>query len=157
MIANFLEYFSLTLCNLDQMEPKCTRERTWHGIHGRWAAVRPSGDPMHTSITPSDGCQARNLLLPSFQPSTPVLVHGKGHVELVFCFIACSWLNIWLECSHHSLGQQFATVEAITIMSLLFRSFTFELVDPHTEPAYSAGLTLPMAKGLPVRVKRRVY
>ncbi|KAG0030620.1 hypothetical protein BGZ81_002423 [Podila clonocystis] len=54
------------------------------------------------------------------------------------------------------LGQQFATVEAITIMSLLFRSFTFELVDPNTEPAYNAGLTLPMAKGLPVRIKRRV-
>ncbi|KAF9301849.1 hypothetical protein BGZ74_006198 [Mortierella antarctica] len=54
------------------------------------------------------------------------------------------------------LGQQFATVEAVTIMSLLFRSFTFELMDPHTEPEYTAGLTLNMAKGLPVRVKRRV-
>ncbi|KAG0305905.1 hypothetical protein BGZ98_003310 [Dissophora globulifera] len=53
------------------------------------------------------------------------------------------------------LGQQFATIEAITIMSLLFQKFTFELVDPHTEPAYAPGLTLPMAKGLPVRVFHR--
>ncbi|KAF8924556.1 putative cytochrome P450 monooxygenase [Dissophora ornata] len=54
------------------------------------------------------------------------------------------------------LGQQFATIEAITIMSMLTQKFTFELVDPSVEPAYSPSLTLPLAKGLPVRVKRRV-
>lgn len=54
------------------------------------------------------------------------------------------------------LGQQFATIEAVTIMAMLFQRFTFELLDPHTEPAYVPGLTLPMAKGLPMRVKRRV-
>ncbi|KAG0321315.1 hypothetical protein BGZ99_003964 [Dissophora globulifera] len=53
------------------------------------------------------------------------------------------------------LGQQFATIEAITIMSTLFKKFSFELVDPDTEPAYGAGLTLPMANGLPLRVHRR--
>ncbi|KAI8351103.1 cytochrome P450 [Mortierella sp. GBAus27b] len=53
------------------------------------------------------------------------------------------------------LGQQFATIEAITIMSMLSQKFTFELVDPSIEPAYTPSLTLPMAKGLPVRVKRR--
>jgi cytochrome P450 len=55
-----------------------------------------------------------------------------------------------------SLGQQFATIEAETIMALLFQKFTFELVDPHTEPSYVPGLTLPLAEGLPMRVKRRV-
>ncbi|KAF8926096.1 hypothetical protein BGZ58_000186 [Dissophora ornata] len=53
------------------------------------------------------------------------------------------------------LGQQFATVEALTITSMLLRKFTFELVDPHKEPAYQQAVTLPMAEGLPVRVKRR--
>ncbi|KAF9940313.1 hypothetical protein BGZ75_000952 [Mortierella antarctica] len=53
------------------------------------------------------------------------------------------------------LGQQFATIEAITIMSLLFKRFDFELVDPINEPGYGAGLTLPIAKGLPIRVHRR--
>ncbi|KAF9358326.1 hypothetical protein BGX26_001983 [Mortierella sp. AD094] len=61
---------------------------------------------------------------------------------------------------HHGprtcLGQNFATIEAITIVSMLFQKFTFELVDPSTEPAYLPSLTLPMAKGLPVRVKHRV-
>ncbi|KAF9913789.1 hypothetical protein BX616_009569 [Lobosporangium transversale] len=53
------------------------------------------------------------------------------------------------------LGQQFATLEAVTIMSMLFQRFNFELVDPITEPEYVPGLTLAMAKGLPMRVKRR--
>ncbi|KAF9932796.1 hypothetical protein BGZ67_004566, partial [Mortierella alpina] len=54
------------------------------------------------------------------------------------------------------LGQQFATIEAITLMSMLVQQFTFELVDPDTEPAYLPSLTLPMERGLPIRVKRRV-
>ncbi|KAF9956549.1 hypothetical protein BGZ72_002683 [Mortierella alpina] len=61
---------------------------------------------------------------------------------------------------HHGprtcLGQQFATIEAITLMSMLVQHFTFELVDPHNEPAYLPSLTLPMERGLPIRVKRRV-
>ncbi|KAF9189411.1 hypothetical protein BGZ51_009644 [Haplosporangium sp. Z 767] len=53
------------------------------------------------------------------------------------------------------LGQQFATIEAISLTSIIFQNFTFELVDPITEPSYVPGLTLPMASGLPMRVKRR--
>ncbi|KAF9917364.1 Protein kinase alk2, partial [Lobosporangium transversale] len=53
------------------------------------------------------------------------------------------------------LGQQFATIEAITITSMLLQKFTFELVDPDTEPTYIPALTLPMATGLAVRVKHR--
>ncbi|KAF9896915.1 hypothetical protein BX616_006509, partial [Lobosporangium transversale] len=53
------------------------------------------------------------------------------------------------------LGQQFATIEAITIMSMLIQHFTFELVDPDHDPAYLPSLTLPIDGGLPVRVKRR--
>ncbi|KAG0341854.1 hypothetical protein BG004_005877 [Podila humilis] len=53
------------------------------------------------------------------------------------------------------LGQQFATIEALTIMGMLFSRFEFELVDPHTEPGYSPSLTLPLSKGLPIHVKRR--
>ncbi|KAG0075551.1 hypothetical protein BGZ92_002838, partial [Podila epicladia] len=53
------------------------------------------------------------------------------------------------------LGQQFATIEAVTLIGMLFSRFTFELVDPHTEPGYVAGLTLPLNGGLPIRVKRR--
>ncbi|KAG0266005.1 hypothetical protein BG011_003655 [Mortierella polycephala] len=54
-----------------------------------------------------------------------------------------------------SLGQQFATIEAISLTSMLFQKFMFELVDPITEPSYVPGLTLPMESGLLVRVKRR--
>ncbi|KAF9940795.1 hypothetical protein BGZ75_005922 [Mortierella antarctica] len=53
------------------------------------------------------------------------------------------------------LGQNFATIEAITLMSMMVQKFTFELVDPDLEPAYYPSLTLPMQHGLPVRVKRR--
>ncbi|KAF9188584.1 hypothetical protein BGZ50_001237 [Haplosporangium sp. Z 11] len=53
------------------------------------------------------------------------------------------------------LGQQFATIEAITIISMLFQKFSFELVEPDIEPAYTPALTLPMMNGLPVRIKRR--
>ncbi|KAF9586111.1 hypothetical protein BGW38_009562 [Lunasporangiospora selenospora] len=53
------------------------------------------------------------------------------------------------------LGQQFATIEAITVISILFRRFSFELVDPDHEPPYGAGLTLPIESGLPLRIKRR--
>ncbi|KAG0218383.1 hypothetical protein BGX33_007525 [Mortierella sp. NVP41] len=53
------------------------------------------------------------------------------------------------------LGQQFATVEAITLMGILFQRLTFALVDPDNEPGYVPGLTLPMADGLHLRVKHR--
>ncbi|KAF9907268.1 Protein kinase alk2 [Linnemannia zychae] len=53
------------------------------------------------------------------------------------------------------LGQQFATVEAITVMAILLQRFRFELIDPDTEPGYVPGLTLHMANGLPLRVHQR--
>ncbi|KAF9399868.1 hypothetical protein BGX21_005454 [Mortierella sp. AD011] len=53
------------------------------------------------------------------------------------------------------LGQQFATIEAVTVMGMLFQKFKFELVDPNTEPGYVPSLTLPMVKGLPIRVFHR--
>ncbi|KAF9574939.1 hypothetical protein EC968_004940 [Mortierella alpina] len=60
---------------------------------------------------------------------------------------------------HHGprtcLGQQFATVEAITLMSMLIQQFKFELVDPDTERAYLPSLGLPIQGGLPIRVKKR--
>lgn len=65
-------------------------------------------------------------------------------------FFSCSALFFF------SLGQQFATIEAITLMSMMVSHFTFEMVDPDMKPDYMASLTLPMAHGLPVYVKRRV-
>ncbi|KAF9437245.1 hypothetical protein BGZ76_001483 [Entomortierella beljakovae] len=60
---------------------------------------------------------------------------------------------------HHGprtcIGQQYATIEAITISSMLLRKFSFELVEPSAKATYSPSLTLPMAKGLFVRVKHR--
>ncbi|KAG0006211.1 hypothetical protein BGZ80_002534 [Entomortierella chlamydospora] len=60
---------------------------------------------------------------------------------------------------HHGprtcLGQQYATIEAITITSMLFQKFTFELVDPNVKPTYYPSPTLPIAGGLSVLVKRR--
>ncbi|KAF9167128.1 hypothetical protein DFQ26_005740 [Actinomortierella ambigua] len=53
------------------------------------------------------------------------------------------------------LGQQFATIEGITLASMLFAHFEFELVDPERKPGYVPGLTMPMDGGLPVRIKRR--
>ncbi|KAF9084984.1 hypothetical protein BGX23_010063 [Mortierella sp. AD031] len=54
------------------------------------------------------------------------------------------------------LGKSFAQLEAITITSMLMQKFTFELVEPDVEPRYIPALTLPMDKGLPMRVKHRV-
>lgn len=60
---------------------------------------------------------------------------------------------------HHGprtcLGQGFAVTEAVTLMSMFFQKFTFELVDPNQKARYMASLTLPMEEGLRVRVKRR--
>ncbi|KAF9171929.1 hypothetical protein BGX21_005127 [Mortierella sp. AD011] len=53
------------------------------------------------------------------------------------------------------LGQQFATMEAIMITSMILRNFSLELVHPDKEPTYEHALTLPMAEGLPVKIRRR--
>ena len=52
------------------------------------------------------------------------------------------------------LGQNMATNEAITVLSLLCRKFKFELV-PGTEVTYDTSLTLPMKNPLMMTVKSR--
>lgn len=74
---------------------------------------------------------------------------GSAALELIVAYFFLPPLRLV------GLGQQFATIEAVTFMSLMFRRFSFELVDPHNEPGYGAGLTLPVEKGLPIRVIRR--
>lgn len=78
-----------------------------------------------------------------FRMVVTTIKYFKTLTVMMVCFVSCS------------LGQQFATIEAITITSMLLQKFSFELVDPNTEPAYIPALTLPMTTGLPVRVKRR--
>ncbi|KAH7060291.1 cytochrome P450 [Linnemannia elongata] len=60
---------------------------------------------------------------------------------------------------HHGprtcLGQGFAVTEAVTLMSMFFQKFTFELENPDQKADYLASLTLPLAGGLRVRVNRR--
>ncbi|KAG0252304.1 hypothetical protein DFQ27_008157 [Actinomortierella ambigua] len=53
------------------------------------------------------------------------------------------------------LGQQFAIIESMVLLALVFQRFTFEMVDPNRGDDYELSFTLPMAKGLLVRVKRR--
>ncbi|KAG0339756.1 hypothetical protein BG000_001432 [Podila horticola] len=54
------------------------------------------------------------------------------------------------------LGQQFATIEALTVIGMILSKFSIELVYPDQEPAYGTSVTMPMADGLPVRIHRRV-
>ncbi|KAF8948553.1 hypothetical protein BGZ47_004289 [Haplosporangium gracile] len=60
---------------------------------------------------------------------------------------------------HHGpracLGQGFAVTEAVTLMSMFFQKFTFELENPDQKATYMPSLTLPMEGGLRVYVKRR--
>ncbi|KAF9110211.1 hypothetical protein BGX27_006654, partial [Mortierella sp. AM989] len=53
------------------------------------------------------------------------------------------------------LGQQFATLEALTIMGMILSKLDIELVEPNKVPAYGISLTMPMLNGLPVRIRRR--
>ena len=52
------------------------------------------------------------------------------------------------------LGQHLALVEGAATLATLFRRFTFELA-PGQNIAYGESLTLPMAEGMKVFVKRR--
>ncbi|KAF9280354.1 hypothetical protein BGZ68_007297 [Mortierella alpina] len=52
-------------------------------------------------------------------------------------------------------GQQFATIQAMTIIGMIFQSFEMELVHPSETPAYGMSMTLPMVDGLKIRVRRR--
>ncbi|KAF9343628.1 Protein kinase alk2 [Mortierella sp. AD094] len=53
------------------------------------------------------------------------------------------------------LGQQFATIEALTIIGMILSKLEIELVEPSKVPAYGVSITMPMLHGLPVRVRRR--
>ncbi|KAF9147409.1 hypothetical protein BGX20_006655 [Mortierella sp. AD010] len=53
------------------------------------------------------------------------------------------------------LGQQFATIEALTIIAMILQSFDLKLEDPSRVPTYKPSLIFPMAGGLNVRVSRR--
>lgn len=54
-----------------------------------------------------------------------------------------------------SLGQQFATVEAMTIIAMMLSKFTIELVNPDKHPQYGVSLSMPMLEGLPIRIHHR--
>ncbi|KAF9358000.1 hypothetical protein BGX26_002686 [Mortierella sp. AD094] len=53
------------------------------------------------------------------------------------------------------IGQQFAIIEALTVIGMIFQSFNLELEDPSRVPTYRPSLTFPMVGGLSVRVTRR--
>ncbi|KAF9380463.1 hypothetical protein CPC16_010309 [Podila verticillata] len=53
------------------------------------------------------------------------------------------------------IGQQFATIEALTMIAMILSKFRIELVEPNKLPAYGVSVTLPMLDGLPIRVHRR--
>ncbi|KAF9970489.1 hypothetical protein BGZ73_006801 [Actinomortierella ambigua] len=53
------------------------------------------------------------------------------------------------------LGQQFAIIECMVLIAMVFQRFTLEMVDPNKTVENELSLTLPMAKGLWLRVKHR--
>lgn len=68
--------------------------------------------------------------------------------SLVFLLFA----NVLNYCS---LGQQFATVEAMTIIAMMLSKFTIELMNPDKHPQYGVSLSMPMLEGLPIRIHHR--
>ncbi|KAF9313349.1 Protein kinase alk2 [Podila horticola] len=53
------------------------------------------------------------------------------------------------------LGQQFATIEALTMIAMILSQYTVELVNPDKVPPYGVSVTMPMLEGLPMRIRRR--
>ncbi|KAF9200281.1 hypothetical protein BGZ49_009502 [Haplosporangium sp. Z 27] len=53
------------------------------------------------------------------------------------------------------LGQQFATIEALTVIGMILQKFEITLEDPSRVPRYEPSLIFPMEHGLRVRVSRR--
>ncbi|KAF9020077.1 hypothetical protein BGZ52_002863 [Haplosporangium bisporale] len=53
------------------------------------------------------------------------------------------------------VGQQFAILQAQTIVALIFQSFEVRLEDPAKIATYAPSLTLPIQGGLKIRLKRR--
>ncbi|KAF9109955.1 hypothetical protein BGX27_006952 [Mortierella sp. AM989] len=52
-------------------------------------------------------------------------------------------------------GQQFAVIEALTVISMILQSFDMELEEPSRVPQYATSMTFPMLDGLNVRFSRR--
>ncbi|KAF9351089.1 Protein kinase alk2 [Mortierella sp. NVP85] len=55
------------------------------------------------------------------------------------------------------LGQQFATIEAMSMIGMILQSFEISLAEPSKEAKYGVSVTFPMADGLGIRVKRRSH
>ncbi|KAG0277066.1 Protein kinase alk2 [Linnemannia exigua] len=53
------------------------------------------------------------------------------------------------------LGQNFAILEALTLVGMILQKFELTLVDSAKIPQYGVSLTFPMLEGLPMRVHRR--
>ncbi|KAG0344124.1 hypothetical protein BG005_002043 [Podila minutissima] len=53
------------------------------------------------------------------------------------------------------LGQQFATVQVMTMIAMILSKFTIELVHPDKLPPYGVSFALSMLEGLPIRVHHR--
>ncbi|KAG0277047.1 hypothetical protein BGZ96_003034, partial [Linnemannia gamsii] len=60
---------------------------------------------------------------------------------------------------HHGprlcLGQGFAITEGVTLLTMFFQKFTFELENPDQKAEYLPSITLPLAGGVRVRINRR--
>ncbi|KAK3821894.1 MAG: cytochrome P450 [Benniella sp.] len=55
------------------------------------------------------------------------------------------------------LGQQFATIEAMSMLGMILQSFEINLAEPSKEAKYGVSVTFPMVDGLGIRVKRRSH
>ncbi|KAK3821893.1 MAG: cytochrome P450 [Benniella sp.] len=55
------------------------------------------------------------------------------------------------------LGQQFATIEAMSMIGMILQSFEISLAEPSKEAKYGVSITFPMVDGLGIRVKRRSH
>ena len=53
------------------------------------------------------------------------------------------------------LGQNFAVLEALTVMGMILQKFELTLVDSAKLPPYGVSVTMPMLEGLPMKVTRR--
>ncbi|KAG0074607.1 Protein kinase alk2 [Linnemannia elongata] len=53
------------------------------------------------------------------------------------------------------LGQNFAVLEALTVIGMILQKFELTLVDSAKVPAYGVSVTMPMLEGLPMKVTRR--
>ncbi|KAF9901246.1 hypothetical protein EC991_006374 [Linnemannia zychae] len=53
------------------------------------------------------------------------------------------------------LGQNFAVLEALTVIGMILQKFELTLVDSAKLPPYGVSVTMPMLEGLPMRVTRR--